>query len=175
VAKGYSPQEGIDFTETYALVACLEAIRIVLSFATYNNIKLFQMDVKSVFLNGFIKEEVYVEQPPRFESVDFPQHVYKLNKALYSLKQAPRAWYERLSSFLLENGFQRGKVDTTLFRKDYSNKFTMVQIYVDDIIFGTTNEILCKDFPSVTQKKFEMSMMGELKFFSWTSNPANRG
>ena len=114
VAKGYSQQEGIDFTETYAPVARLEAIRILLAFATYNNIKLFQMDVKSAFLNGFIKEEVYVEQPPGFESVDFPQHVYKLNKALYGLKQAPRAWYERLSSFLLENGFQRGKVDTTL-------------------------------------------------------------
>ena len=88
VPKGYSQQEGIDFTETYALIACLEVICILLAFATYNNIKLFQMDVRSASLNRFIKEEVYVEQPPRFESVDFRQHVYKLNKALYGLKQA---------------------------------------------------------------------------------------
>ena len=141
----------------------------MLAFATYNNIKLFQMNVKSALLNGSIKEEVYVEQPPGFESVNFPQHVYKLNKALYDLKQAPRAWYERLSSFILENGFQRGKVDNTLFCKDYSNEFIMVKMYVDDIIFGATNEILCKDFSSLMQEEFEMSMMGELNFFFWTS------
>ena len=170
VAKGYSQQEGIDFIETYTNVARLEAIRILLAFATYNNIKLFQMDVKSAFLNEFIKEEVYVEQPPGFENVDFPQHVYKLNKALYGLRQAPRAWYERLSSFLLENGFQRGNVDTNLFYKDYSNEFIMVKIYVGDIIFGVTNEILCKDFFKLMQKEFEMSTMGELKFFLGLQN-----
>ena len=95
--------------------------------------KLYQMDVKSVFLNGLIQEEVYVEQPPRFESETFPQHVFKLNKALNGLQQAPRAWYEKLSSFLLENGFERGKVDTILFRKNYESQFILVQVYVDDI------------------------------------------
>jgi len=99
-----------------------------------------------------LKKKSMWNNPLGFESVNFPQHVYKLNKTLYGLKQAPRAWYERLSSFLLENGFQKGKVDTILFRKDYSNEFIMVQIYVDDIIFGATNEILCKDFSSLMQK-----------------------
>ncbi|PKU72109.1 Retrovirus-related Pol polyprotein from transposon TNT 1-94 [Dendrobium catenatum] len=109
VAKGYNQIEGIDFEETFAPVARLEAIRVLLAFACFKNFKLYQMDVKSAFLNGVIKEDVYVEQPPGFESSQFPNHVYKLKKALYGLKQAPRAWYERLSSFLLNRGFQKTK------------------------------------------------------------------
>ena len=165
VAQGYNQQEGIDFTETFAPVARLEAIRILLAFASHKNIKLYQMDVKSAFLNGFNEEEVFVKQPPGFEDINFPEHVFKLKKALYGLKQAPRAWYDRLSSFLITNGFMRGKVDTTLFRKDLAKDFIIVQIYVDDIIFGATNELLCKDFSNLMQSEFEMSMMGELKFF----------
>ena len=99
VAKGYSQQEGIDYIETFVHVARLEAICILLSFSTYSNMKLYQMDVKSAFLNGIFQEEVYVEQLLGFESETLPQHVFKLNKALYRLKQAPRAWYEKLSSF----------------------------------------------------------------------------
>ena len=106
VAKGYSQQEGIDYTQTFPLVAHLEAIGILLSFVAYSNMKLYQMDVKSTFLNRIIQEEVYVEQPLGFESETLPQHVFKLNKALYRLKQAPEAWYEKLSSFILENGFE---------------------------------------------------------------------
>jgi hypothetical protein len=102
VAKGYTQVEGLDFGETYAPVARLEAIRILLAFATHHNFKLHQMDVKSAFLNGPISEEVYVEQPPGFEDPQFPNHVYKLHKALYGLKQAPRAWYECLKEFLLK-------------------------------------------------------------------------
>ena len=90
------------------------------------------MDVKSSFLNGFINEEVYVKQPLSFENHHFPNHVFKLSKALYGLKQAPRAWYERLSKFLIENGFNRGKVDTTLFIKVKEHDILVVQIYVDD-------------------------------------------
>ena len=101
VAQGYSQVEGLDFEETFAHVARLEAIRILLIFATSKGFKLFQMDVKSAFLNGFIEEEVYVKQPPGFENHKFPNHVFKLSKALYGLKQAPRAWYDRLKSFLL--------------------------------------------------------------------------
>ncbi|WP_251363028.1 reverse transcriptase domain-containing protein, partial [Escherichia coli] len=123
------------------------------------------MDVKSAFLNGFIKEEVYVKQPPGFEDNNHPDHVYKLTKALYGLRQAPRAWYERLSTFLIAKKFQKGKVDTTLFIKHVKNDILIVQIYVDDIIFGSTNENLCKNFSSLMQKEFEMSMMGELTFF----------
>ena len=123
------------------------------------------MDVKSVFLNGYIAEEVYVEQPPGFENYAFPNHVFRLNKALYGLKQAPRAWYERLSKFLLNNNFSRGNVDTTLFIKRNQNDMLVIQIYVDDIIFGSTNESLCQDFAKLMQGEFEMSMMGELTFF----------
>ena len=165
VAQGYNQQEGIDYDETYAPVARLEAIRMLLAYACYKDFKLFQMDVKSAFLNGFISEDIYVKQPPGFENHISPNHVYKLNKALYGLKQAPRAWYDRLSGFLLENDFIRGKMDSTLFIKTLNNDMLLVQIYVDDIIFGSTNENLCKDFSEFMQKEFEMSMMGELNFF----------
>ena len=101
------------------------------------------MDVKSAFLNGFIKENVFVEQPPLFNHEKFPDHVYKLKKALYGLKQAPRAWYDRLKSYLLESGFEIGKVDQTLFIKKTNKDILIIQIYVDDIIFGSTNEKLC--------------------------------
>jgi hypothetical protein len=106
VAKGFSQVEGLDFDETYAPVARLESIRILLSYATYHGFKLYQMDVKSAFLGGPIKEEVYVEQSPGFEDNEYPNHVYKLSKALYGLKQAPRAWYECLRYFLITNGFK---------------------------------------------------------------------
>jgi hypothetical protein len=117
VAQGYTQVEGLDFEETYAPVARLEAIRILLAYACDHNIKLYQMDVKSAFLNGYINEEVYVEQPPGFEDYKKANHVYKLKKAFYGLKQAPRAWYKRLRDFLLSKGFIMGKVDTTLFTK----------------------------------------------------------
>ena len=117
---------------------------MVLAYASSNNFKLFQMDDKSDFLNGFISEEVYVEQPPGFENNSLPNHVFRLTKTLYGLKQAPRAWYERLSSFLIENNFTKGNVDTTLFIKNFKNNFLIVQIYVDEIIFGSTKESLCE-------------------------------
>src|ERR1044072_9045069 len=123
------------------------------------------MNVKSAFLNGYISEEVYVHQPPDFESFDFPNNVFKLKKSLYGLKQAPRAWYERLSNFLLQDKFTRGKVDTTLFRKSFKNDILIVQIYVDDIIFGSANPTLCQEFSKLMQAEFEMNLMGELKFF----------
>ena len=97
------------------------------------------MDVKSTFLNGYINELVYVEQPLSFEDKKKPNHVYKLRNALYGLKQAPKAWYERLKDFLLYKGFKMGKVDTTLFTKKLENDLFVLQIYVDDIIFGSTN------------------------------------
>src|SRR4051812_46097873 len=163
VAQGYSQQEGIDYTETFAPVARLESIRLLISFAT--NITLYQMDAKSAFLNGYIDEEVYVHQPPGFEDSKSREHVFKLKKSLYGLKQAPRAWYERLSSFLLNNGFTRGQVDTTLFCKTSKKDILICQIYVDDIIFRTYNATLGKEFAKSMQAEFEMSMMGELKYF----------
>ena len=130
VAKGYNQEEGIDYDKIFTPVIRLEAIRMLLAFASFMDFKLYQMDIKSVFLNGFIKEEVYVEQPSGFENFDFPNHVSNLSKALYGLKQAPRAWYERLSNFLLEKGFSKGKVDTTLFIKKSKHDLLIVQIYV---------------------------------------------
>jgi hypothetical protein len=165
VAKGYSQVEGLDFGETYAPVARIESIHILLAYATYHGFKLYQMDVKSAFLNGPIKEEVYVEQPPGFENSEYPNHVYKLSKALYGLKQAPRAWYECLRDFLIANGFKVGKVDPTLFTKTIANDLFVCQIYVDDIIFGSTNKSTCEEFSRIMVQKFEMSMMGELKYF----------
>ena len=108
VAKGYNQEEGIDYDETYALVARLEAIRLLLAFACIMNFRLFQMDVKNAFLNGCIEEEVYVEQPLGFVDHEHPDYVYKLKKELYGLKQAPRSWYDRLSSFLIEQSLTRG-------------------------------------------------------------------
>jgi hypothetical protein len=164
VAKGYSQVEGLDFDETYAPVARLESICILLAYATYHGFKLYQMDVKSVFLNGPIKEEVYVEQPPGFEDSEFPNHVYKLSKALYGLKQAPRTWYECLWDFLITNGFKVRKVDPTLFTKTIAKDLFVCKIYVDDIIFGSTNKSTCEEFSRIMIQKFEMSMMGELKY-----------
>jgi hypothetical protein len=123
VAQGYIQVEGLDFRETYAPIVRLEAIRILLAYAYAHNIKLYQMDVNSAFLNGYINKEVYVEQPPGFEDYKKPNHVYKLKKTMYDLKQAPRAWYERLRDFLLSKGFIMGKVDTTLFTKKISCKY----------------------------------------------------
>jgi hypothetical protein len=165
VAKGYSQVEGLDFDETYAPVARLESIRILLAYATYHGFKLYQMDVKSSFLNGPIKEEVYVEQPPGFEDSEYHSNVYKLSKALYRLKQPPRAWYECLRDFLLTNGFKVRKADRTLCTKTIDKDLFICQIYVDDIIFGSTNKSSCEEFSKIMVQKFEMSMMGELKYF----------
>jgi len=132
---------------------------MLLAFASIMDFKLYQMDVKSAFLNEFIQEEVYVDQPPGFENSEKPNHVFKLKKALYGLKQALRAWYKHLSKFLLEKDFSRGKVYTTLFIKRKLNDILLVQIYVDDIIFGSTNDSLCKEFSQDMQSEFEMSML----------------
>lgn len=123
------------------------------------------MDVKSAFLNGKISELVFVEQQPSFEHPKNPYHVYKLSKALYGLKQAPRAWYEHLRDFLLSKWFKIGKVDTTLFTKVLNDEFFVCQIYVDDIIFGSTNQEFCKEFGDMMYKEFEMSMIEELSYF----------
>ncbi|KAK1654085.1 hypothetical protein QYE76_071890 [Lolium multiflorum] len=166
VAQGFAQIEGMDFEDTFAPVARLEAIRLLLAFASFHNFKLYQMDVKSAFLNGPLKETAYVAQPPGFEDPRRPNHVYLLHKALYGLKQAPRAWYEFLRDFLLHDGFCMGTVDSTLFTKRVKGGGLFIcQIYVDDIIFGGTNPNHNKAFELLMTRKFEMSMMGELKFF----------
>ena len=123
------------------------------------------MDVRSAFLNGFINELVYVDQPPGFEDPRYPNHVYRLSKTLYRLKQAPRAWYERLWDFLIEKGFTIGKVNNTLFTKKVDGHIFICQVYVDDIIFGSSNEDSCEEFGELMSKEFEMSMIEELTLF----------
>ena len=130
VAQGYVLEEGIDYEETYASVARLDAIRLLLSLACANNFRLFQMDVKSAFLNGIIKEEVYIEQPPGFEDEKHSDWVFRIQKALYGLKQASRAWYEKLSSFLIAHGYDRGNVDTTRFIKRVNKGMIVITCYL---------------------------------------------
>ena len=123
------------------------------------------MEVNSDFLNGVIYEEVYLKQPPGFEDSFHIDFVFKIKKSLYGLKQAPRAWYERLSNFVLTNSFEKGQVDTTLFRKTLNKEILIVQIYVDDKKIGSTNASLCQEFSKTMQAEFEITMMEKLKFF----------
>ncbi|GJV56036.1 ribonuclease H-like domain-containing protein [Tanacetum coccineum] len=146
-------------------VARIEAIRLFLAYASFKDFVVYQMDVKSAFLYGKIEEEVYVYQPLGFEDPEFPDRVYKVEKALYGLHQAPRAWYETLSTYLLDNGFQRGQIDKTLFIKRVKSDILLVQVYVDDIIFGYSKKKLCTEFEKLMHKKFQMSYIGELTFF----------
>jgi hypothetical protein len=165
IAQGYTQIDGVDFDETFALVARLESIRILLSIACHLGFKLYQMDVKSAFLNGVFQEEVYVEQPKGFQDPHHPHHVYKLKKALYGPKQAPRAWYERLTTYLLAKGFIRRQADRTLFIKNQGTHKLIAQIYVDDIIFLATLDSLAHEFSEEMKKEFEMSMIGKLNYF----------
>ncbi|GJX64119.1 putative ribonuclease H-like domain-containing protein [Tanacetum coccineum] len=165
VAQGYTQEEGIDYDEVFSPVARIEAIRLFLAYASFKDFVMYQMDVKSVFLYGKIEKEVYVCQPPGFNDPNFPDRVYKVEKALYGLHQAPRAWYETLSTYLLDYGFQRGKINKILFIKRHKGDILLVQVYVDDIIFGSTKKELCIAFEKLMHEKFQMSSMGELTFF----------
>ncbi|GJS49712.1 putative ribonuclease H-like domain-containing protein [Tanacetum coccineum] len=165
VAQGHRQEEGIDYEEVFAPVARIEAIRLFLAYASFMGFLVYQMDVKSAFLYGTIEKEVYVTQPPGFKHLDYLDKVYKVVKALYGLHQAPRAWYETLANYLLSNGFKRGKIDQTLFIKKQKGDILLVQVYVDDIIFGSTNKELCTSFEKLMKDKFQMSSMGELTFF----------
>ncbi|GJS04270.1 putative ribonuclease H-like domain-containing protein [Tanacetum coccineum] len=158
-------EEGIDYDEVFAPVARIGAIRLFLAFASYIGFTVYQMDVQSAFLYGTIKEEVYVHQPPGFVDPAHPNKVYKVIKALYGLHQAPRAWYETLSSFLMENGFRRGTIDKTLFIKKKKSNIMLVQVYVDGIIFGSTKKSMCIEFEECMHKRFQMSSMDKLTFF----------
>jgi hypothetical protein len=154
VAQGYSQVEGLDFGETFALVARIEAIWILLAFAASKGFKLYQMDVKSAFLNGVKEEEVYVRQPPGFEIPKYPDRVYKLSNALYGLKQASWAWCARLKTFLLEHGYVIGSVGKTIFTLNHGTDFLLVQIYMDDIIFGCSSHTLVSRFQEMMESEF---------------------
>nr|GEV75090.1 putative ribonuclease H-like domain-containing protein [Tanacetum cinerariifolium] len=165
VAQWHTQEERIDYDEVFAPVARIEAIRLFLAYALFMGFTVYQIDVKSAFLYGTIDEEVYVVQPPGFQDPEFPARVYKVEKAMYGLHQAPRAWYGTLSKYLLTNGFQRGTIDQTLFIRRQRGDFILVQVYVDDIIFGSSNPQLSREFEAFMHEKFQMSAMDELNFF----------
>jgi hypothetical protein len=165
VCKGYAQVEGIDFEETFSPVARLEVIRMFLAFACFRNFKIYQMDVKSTFLNGTLEEEVYVEQPEGFMLTENQDYVCKIKKSLYGLKQAPRAWFSRLDQYLQKQGYKRGTTDNNLYIKIEDQNMIVVVVYVDDIIFGSNLTIMRRKFATEMQEEFEMSMLGELSFF----------
>nr|GEX07366.1 hypothetical protein [Tanacetum cinerariifolium] len=164
VAKGYRQEEGIDIEESFTPVAHIEAICIFIAYATHKNITIYQMDVKTAFLNGIIKEEVYVSQLEGFVDQDYPNHVFQLKKALYALKQVPRAWYDLLSKVILCLKFIKGAVDPTSFTRKEGEHISLVQIYVDDIIFSSTNPSFCDEFANEMSKRFRMLMIGKMSF-----------
>ena len=158
VCKGYSQKEGIDYGETFAPIARLEVVRTLLVYAAHKGFKVFQMDVKSAFLNGILDEEVYIKQPKGFVDPDKKNMVCKLHKALYGLKQAPRAWYERLHNYLIQIGFQRTTDNSSLYiNQGPDNNIVLVEIFVDDTLF-TGNDDECRKFLDQMRKEFEMSM-----------------
>ncbi|GJV30597.1 putative ribonuclease H-like domain-containing protein [Tanacetum coccineum] len=160
-------KEGLTYDDVFTPVARIEAIRLFLAYASFKDFVVYQMDVKSDFLYGKIEEEVYVCQPPGFEDPNFPDRVYKVKKALYGLHQAPRAWYETLTTYLLDNEFQRGKFDKTLFIKRYKGDILLVQVYVDDIIFGLTKKELLKqkkDGIFISQDKYVDEILKKFGF-----------
>ncbi|GKD18094.1 retrovirus-related pol polyprotein from transposon TNT 1-94 [Tanacetum coccineum] len=165
VAKGYNQTEGIDFKESFATVAWLEAVRIFITYVAHKSYPVCQIDVKKAFLNKTQKEEMYVNKPDGFIDPHHLDKVYHLKKALYEPKQAPRAWYDELSNFLISKGFSKGSIDLTLFITKHEDDIMLMQIYVDDVIFGPTNPKLSKKFEKLMNNKFEMSYIGELKFY----------
>ncbi|GJX33230.1 putative ribonuclease H-like domain-containing protein, partial [Tanacetum coccineum] len=165
VAQGHTQEEGIDYDEVFTPVVRIEAIRLFLAYASFKDFVVYQMNVKSAFQYGKIEEEVYVCQPPGFEDPYFPDKVYKVEKALYGLYQAPRAWYETLTTYLLENGFHMGEIDITLFTKRQKYDILLVQVYVDDIIFGSTKKHMSNEFETLMHDKFQIGSIGELSFF----------
>ncbi|GKA30239.1 putative ribonuclease H-like domain-containing protein [Tanacetum coccineum] len=165
-AIGTKQEEGIDYDKVFAPVARIEAIRIFLAFASYMGFIVYQMDVKSAFLYGTIDEDVYVSQPPGFVDPEHPKKVYKVIKALYCLHQAPRAWYATLSAFLEQSGYRRGTIDKTLFIKKEKKDIMLVQVYVDDIIFGSTKKAWCDKFEALMKNKFQMKILKKFDFMS---------
>eukprot|EP00253_Pinus_taeda_P001584 PITA_01584 len=165
ICKGYAQQEGIYFEENFAPIARLEAIRMFLALSSFQKFKVYQMDVKSTFLNGDLEEQVYIEQIERFLLGNDAKLVCRLRKALYGVNQAPRAWYYCLDKYLHQRGFSKGSADSNLYTKIDTDKLLIIVVYVDDIIFGSNEESLSQNFTSVMQQEFEMSLLGELTYF----------
>ncbi|GJZ22746.1 retrovirus-related pol polyprotein from transposon TNT 1-94 [Tanacetum coccineum] len=178
VMRGYRQEEGIDFEESFTPVARMEAIRIFLAYVAHKSFIVFQMDVKTSFLHGTLQKDVYICLPEGFIDVDHPSHVYKLKQALYGLKQAPRAWYDELSKFLLQNHFSKGTIDPTLFIRTFNDDILVVHVYVDDIIFGSTNPrpdivhatCLCARYQAKTTEKHLKEVKRIFRYLRGTVN-----
>jgi hypothetical protein len=166
VVKGYAQQPGIDYSETFAPVARLDTVRTIIAVAAQKGWNLYQLDVKSAFLNGELKEEVYVQQPRGFETPGQEEKVYKLKKALYGLKQAPRAWYSEIDSYFVQQGFIKSQSEPTLYvKRQGKNDILLVALYVDDLVYTSNNEKLIENFKIEMMKKYEMSDLGLLHHF----------
>jgi hypothetical protein len=169
VCKGYAQFEGIEFEQTFNSVARMEENKLILAYACSNNIKVYQMDVKSTFLNWDL-EEVYIEQPEGFQLSENKKYVCRLKKALYGLKQDPRSWYSRLDKYLQQQGFRKRNANNNLYIKVNKDSIFLIEVYVDDIMFGSDDDNMSQKFAKDMQKDFEMSLLGELSFFLgiWT-------
>lgn len=165
MVKGYSQQYGIDYTKVYAPVARMDTVRMIIAFAAQKGWKLYQIDVKSAFLHGELKEDVFVEQPEGYEKKGGEQMVYKLQKALYGLKQAPRAWFSRIESYFIKEGFESSPSEQTLFVKRKGGKILIVSIYVDDLLFTSDDEEMLCEFKCSMKKEFGMTDLGKMRFF----------
>lgn len=157
VARGFAQQYGVDYLETFAPVSRHETIRLLLAVAAQRKWKLFQLDVKSAFLNGELEEEIYIEQPLGFEEEGKEDHVLHLHKALYGLKQAPRAWYSKIDEFFRRENFKRSDNDHALYTKETDGKLLVVFIYVDDLIVTGDDENMVEEFKATMKAEFEMS------------------
>ncbi|KAG8499226.1 hypothetical protein CXB51_005742 [Gossypium anomalum] len=166
VVKGYSQQYGIDFIETFAPVARLDAIKLLFTLAAQKGWRIHQLDAKSTFLNGFLKEEIFIEQLERFKVHGEEDKVYKLKKALYGLKQAPRAWYDRVDTHLSKLGFEKSVSEPTLYvKKSEHENLLIVSLYVDDLLVTGSKEELIDGFKMQMQNIFEMTDLGEMIYF----------
>ena len=166
VAKRYTQQGGIDYTEVFAPVARWDTIRLILALATSRDYKVFQLDVKSTFLHGEITEEVLIEQPQGYEVKGVENKVYRLKKALYGLKQAPRAWFSKIESYFIKEEFERCSNEHTLFKKNGGDgRIIIVSLYVDDFIFTGNDGKMFEEFKRSMKQEFEMSDLGRMKYF----------
>lgn len=165
VAEGFHQTYGIDFHEVFAPVAIWDTIRVILSLAAQRGWRVFQLDVKSAFLHGELKEDVYIEQPKGFESEEESEKVYKLKKALYGLRQAPRAWYSRIEGYFARECFKKCYCENTLFVKTEGSSILVVSLYVDDLIYTSDSEALLEGFKRSMKEEFAMTDLGKMKYF----------
>ncbi|CAL1396308.1 unnamed protein product [Linum trigynum] len=165
VAKGYSQRPGIDYNEVFAPVARMESIRMVISLAAQNRWKIHQMDVKSAFLNGYLEEDIYIEQPPGYVVEGQEDKVLKLKKALYGLKQAPRAWNSRIDKYFQQNGFCKCPHEHALYCKVQGGEILMVCLYVDDLVFTGNDPQMFEEFKKTMVREFEMTDIGLMSYY----------